>query len=144
VRALVRSSVLTSLLLAVPAAAWAANLNAMPSATTVPEPVPGHHVAIHGEPQIDDVQWQHASPQIHPGSLLEATVVTSNNVGYVEGRIRYWNVIFRNVSPGRFHATYRVPLLPPSAVGTWDVAIIARSVDGVEVKRTYQFNYSYF
>jgi hypothetical protein len=134
---------LTSLLLAVPGAATAATPDAMPSATTVPEPVPGHHVAIHGEPQINDVEW-HATRQIHPGSLIEATVLTSNNVGYVEGRIRYWNVIFRNVAPGRFHAKYRVPLLPPSALGTWNVAIIARSVDGVEVKRTYQFNYSYF
>lgn len=121
-----------------------ASSSAMPVATTEPQPVPGHHVAIHGEPQIRDVEWEHATPQIHPGSVIEATVVTSTNVGYVEGRVRYWNVIFENIAPGRFHALYRVPFLPPNALGAWSVELIARSVDGVEVKRTYQFNYSYF
>ena len=71
-------------------------------------------------------------------------MLTSDNVGYVEARLRYWNVVFRQTAPGRFDLSYRVPLLPPVALGSWEIAVIARSIDGVEVKRTYRFAYHYF
>src|SRR5476651_2038712 len=48
----------------------------------------------HGFPEIHDVQFT-SSAQLRPGSSLQATVVTSPNVRYVEGRVKYWNVIFR-------------------------------------------------
>jgi hypothetical protein len=35
-------------------------------------------------------------------------------------------------------------MLPPTALGHWDFEVIARSVDGVEVKRTFPIHYSYF
>jgi hypothetical protein len=114
----------------------------IPGSPSAPEPTAVHHEPIHGEPEIRDVLW-HAPDALHPGSVVDATVLTSANVGYVEGRIRYWNVIFRNVAPGTFALHYRVPLLPPSALGTWNVKVIARSIDGVEVQRTFQFTYHY-
>lgn len=116
----------------------------IPGTPTVPEPTPVHHVAVHGEPEIADVEWGDTEPILHPGSVIAATVITSDNVGYVEARVRFWNVVFRHTAPGRFELNYRVPLLPPAALGSWQVAVIARSIDGVEVKRTYRFAYHYF
>ena len=97
----------------------------------------------HGFPEIHDVEFT-SSAQLHPGSSLVATVVTSPNVGYVEGRVKYWNVAFIQTTPGHFSLRYRVPMLPPQALGHWDLEVIARSVDGVEVKRTYPVTYKYF
>jgi hypothetical protein len=97
----------------------------------------------HGFPEIHDVHFT-SSSKLHPGTALEATVETSDNVGYVEGRVKYWNVAFTQIAPGKFALSYRVPMLPPSAIGAWDLQVIARSVDGVEIKRTYPVKYSYF
>lgn len=96
----------------------------------------------HGFPQIEGVHWT-SSADLHPGSRLQATVETSTNVGYVEGRVKYWNVAFDQVAPGKFRLSYRIPLLPPNALGHWDLEVIARSVDGVEVKRTFSVTYAY-
>ena len=115
----------------------------MPSVTTVPQPTPVEHEAVHGEPDISDIKWL-ASPQVHPGSIVDATVFTTDNVVYVEARYKVWNLIFQTVGPGQFHLRYRVPFLPPWAIGTWPISVIARSVDGVEVKRVYVFHYRYF
>jgi hypothetical protein len=97
----------------------------------------------HGFPEIQSVQFT-STAQLHPGTSLEATVQTSGNVGYVEGRVKYWNVAFVESAPGKFTLNYRVPMLPPTALGHWDFEVIARSVDGVEVKRTFPIHYSYF
>jgi hypothetical protein len=97
----------------------------------------------HGFPEIRDVHFD-SSAQLHPGTSLHATVETSANVGYVEGRVKYWNVAFRETAPGTFALNYRVPMLPPTALGHWDFEVIARSVDGVEVKRTFPVSYHYF
>ena len=97
----------------------------------------------HGFPEIHDVQFT-TSSQLRPGSLIQATVVTSDNINHVEGRVKYWNVIFRQLGPGKFDLNYRVPFLPPSALGHWDLEVIARSIDGVEAKRTFPVTYKYF
>jgi hypothetical protein len=97
----------------------------------------------HGFPEIHDVHFT-SSAQLRPGTSLQATVDTSPNVKYVEGRVKYWNVAFRETSAGKFDINYRVPFLPPSALGHWDLEVIARSVDGVEVKRTFPVTYRYF
>lgn len=97
----------------------------------------------HGFPEIHDVEFT-SSAQLHPGTSLQATVVTSDNVTYVEGRVKYWNVAFRQTAPGKFALVYRVPMLPPAALGHWDLQVIARSIDGVEVKRTFSVTYNYF
>jgi hypothetical protein len=96
----------------------------------------------HGFPAIQNVDWQ-SPPALHPGSRVQATVVTSSNVHYVEGRIKFWNFPFREIGPGKFSLDYRVPLLPPNAWGRWDVDVIARSIDGVEVKRSYPVTYGW-
>jgi len=97
----------------------------------------------HGFPEIHAVQFT-TSPRLHPGTSIQATVETSENVYYVEGRVKYWNVAFRQVAPGKFALNYRVPLLPPDALGNWDLQVIARSVDGVEIKRDFPVTYHYF
>jgi len=97
----------------------------------------------HGFPEIHDVQFT-SSPKLRPGVSLKATVETSDNVTYVEGRVKYWNVPFQQVAPGRFNIDYRVPWLPPGALGHWDLQVIARSIDGVEVHRAFSVTYSYF
>jgi hypothetical protein len=96
-----------------------------------------------GPETIVDVQW-HSSPQVHPGSLVEATVLTSDDIGYVEGHIRSWSINFVKVAPGKFQLRYRVPLLPPMALGTWNVDVIAHSMDGISVRRVYRITYRYF
>ena len=97
----------------------------------------------HGFPEIEDVDWS-APATVHPGTRIAATVVTSSNVHYVEGRVKYWNVALTEIAPGRFKLNYRIPLLPPSAIGHWNVEVIARSVDGVETKRSFPVTYTYF
>lgn len=97
----------------------------------------------HGFPEIHDVEFT-SNAQLHPGTSLVATVVTSPNVAYVEGRVKYWNVAFQQTALGKFSLNYRVPMLPPAALGHWDFEVIARSVDGVEVKRTFPVTYHYF
>lgn len=97
----------------------------------------------HGFPEIRDVEFT-SSSQLRPGTLLNATVDTSDNVTYVEGRVKYWNAPFTQVGPGRFHINYKVPFLPPTALGRWNLEVIARSIDGVEVKRTFPVVYNYF
>lgn|GEM_PF-1452380 len=97
----------------------------------------------HGFPEIHDVAFT-SSAELRPGTSLVATVVTSANVVYVEGRVKYWNVPFHQAGPGKFDIDYRVPFLPPGALGHWDLEVIARSVDGVEVKRTFPVTYRYF
>jgi hypothetical protein len=66
------------------------------------------------------------------------------NIIHVEARVKYWNVIFQQTAPGKFVLSYRVPLLPPAALGHWDLEVIARSIDGVEAKRTFPVTYKYF
>ena len=97
----------------------------------------------HGFPEIHDVHFT-SSNRLRPGTALEATVETTTNVHYVEGRVKYWNVVFTETSPGKFTLSYKVPFLPPGALGHWDLEVIARSVDGVEVKRSFPVKYSYF
>ena len=97
----------------------------------------------HGFPEIHDVQFT-SSAQLHPGASLQATVVTSANINHVEARVKYWNVIFQQTAPGKFVLSYKVPLLPPAALGHWDLEVVARSVDGVEAKRTFPVTYNYF
>jgi hypothetical protein len=58
--------------------------------------------------------------------------------------VKYWNVAFHETGTGKFDINYRVPFLPPSAIGHWDLEVIARSIDGVEVKRTFPVTYRYF
>ena len=97
----------------------------------------------HGFPEIHDVQFTN-SAQLRPGTSLQATVVTSANINHVEARVKYWNVIFQQTAPGKFVLSYKVPFLPPAALGHWDLDVIARSVDGVEAKRTFPVTYHYF
>ncbi len=65
----------------------------------------------HGFPEIQNVAFT-SSDQLRPGTSLQATVVTSPNVIYVEGRVKYWNVPFRQTASGKFDINYRVPFLP--------------------------------
>ena len=97
----------------------------------------------HGFPEIHDVHFT-SSAQLHPGTAIAATVTTSANINHVEARVKYWNVIFQQTGPGRFELNYRVPLLPPAALGHWELEVIARSIDGVEAKRTFPVTYNYF
>jgi hypothetical protein len=101
------------------------------------------HPPEHGFPEIHNVEFT-SSAQLRPGTSLVATVVTSPNVTYVEGRVKYWNVPFHQTASGKFDINYRVPFLPPAALGHWDLEVIARSIDGVEVKRTFPVTYHYF
>jgi hypothetical protein len=96
----------------------------------------------HGFPAIIDVAW--TSTKIKPGSTLEATATTSPNVGYVEGRYKDWNMPFERVGLGKFRLAYKVPFLPPFLIGNWKIDVVARSVDGVEVRRRFAFSYGYF
>jgi hypothetical protein len=89
------------------------------------------------------IEW--ATPaQVHPGSLVEVTVLTSDDIGYVELHVRTWSVNLDKLAPGKFRLHYRVPLLPPAALGNWNIDLIAHSMGGVAVKRVYHVTYRYF
>jgi hypothetical protein len=96
----------------------------------------------HGFPAIDDVRW--TTLDVRPGTTLEADVTTSTNIDHVEGRYRDWDLAFTQLGLGRFHLTYKVPWLPPFLIGHWKIDVIARSIDGVEAKRSFDFRYRYF
>ena len=89
----------------------------------------------HGFPEIHDVQFT-GSARLHPGTSLQATVVTSDNVGYVEARIDYRALPMHQDGPGKFSLSYTVPWwLPWWLRHKWTLQIIARSVDGIETKQ---------
>jgi hypothetical protein len=97
----------------------------------------------HGYPVIENVHW--TSTHVHPGNELRADVITSPNVGYVEGRYKDWNLVFDRINNGRqFHLVYRVPPLPPFMLGHYTIDVIARSVDGVEIRQSFDFTYTYW
>ena len=96
----------------------------------------------HGFPVIDTVHW--TSMTVKPGSVLQADVTTSINIDYVEGRYKDWNFQFTQLGLGKFHLTYHVPVLPPFLIGKWKIDVIARSVDGVEARKSFDFSYTYF
>lgn len=93
--------------------------------------------------KILGVQWG-APARVRPGSVVEAEVSTSPDIGYVELHVRWWSFNLEKLGPGKFHLHYRVPLLPPNALGTWDVEVIAHSADGSASKRVYRVTYGYF
>jgi hypothetical protein len=92
---------------------------------------------------ILSVKWN-TPAQVHPGSLVEAEVLTSDDIGYVELHLRWWSFNLERVAPGKFRLRYRVPLLPPNALGSWEIELIAHSVDGSAAKRVYHISYRYF
>jgi hypothetical protein len=95
-----------------------------------PSPVP-----IHGMPRILAVSIPPDS-NFHAGQTIRGTVETSPNVGYVEARIQYRNTPLHYDRLGEFSLIYTIPWwLPPWLRHTWTVQIIARSIDGVEVKQ---------
>ena len=95
----------------------------------------------HGFPVIEDVHI--SSLQAHPGQYVDGEIRTSPNVGYVEARVRNYNAALPMKSLGHFMLHYKVPWLPPFLVGHWTLQVIARSVDGVEVKRELPLSYQY-
>ncbi len=113
----------------------------------IPQATPETKAAIaagrppeHGYPAIENVEW--ASTAIKPGSMFEGTVTTSANVSFVQGHYRKWDFTFAQVAPGRFHIAYKAPWLPFMR-GHWGIDVVARSVDGVEVRKHYVFSYGY-
>jgi hypothetical protein len=95
----------------------------------------------HGFPVILSVNWSTFS--LTPGVHLEADVETSINIDYVEGRYKDWNMAFTQTGLGKFHLSYKVPWLPPFLIGHWPIDVIARSDDGVEVRKHFVFVYKY-
>jgi hypothetical protein len=97
-----------------------------------PSPVP-----IHGMPKILAISMP-ADRSFHAGQTIRGTVETSPNVGYVEARIDYRNQPLRPDGVGKFVLAYTIPWwLPPWLRHKWTLQIIARSIDGVEVKEDF-------
>jgi hypothetical protein len=97
-----------------------------------PSPLP-----IHGLPRILTVDFP-ADRDFHAGQTIRASVTTSANVGYVEARVQYRNAPLHRDALGRFSLSYTIPWwLPPWLRHEWTLQIIARSVDGVEVKQEF-------
>jgi hypothetical protein len=95
-----------------------------------PGPVP-----IHGLPKILAITMP-ADHNFHAGQTIRGTVETSPNVGYVEARVNYRNQPLHQDGVGKFSLAYTIPWwLPPWLRHDWTLQIIARSVDGVEVKQ---------
>jgi len=132
--------------LAVVALAVALLAQAESPTTAPPQPVsaaatPGdelRHVGAtpppHGYPQIHAVAL--SATEIRAGSRVHGSVVTSENVGYVEARVDNYNVAMHPDGPGHFSLAYTVPWwLPPWLRHAYTLQIVARSVDGVETIR---------
>jgi hypothetical protein len=97
-----------------------------------PSPIP-----VHGLPKILAISMP-ADRNFHAGQTIRGSVETSPNVGYVEARIQYRNQPMRQEGVGKFTLAYTIPWwLPPWLRHAWTLQIIARSVDGVEVKEEF-------
>jgi len=91
----------------------------------------------HGLPQILAVSIP-ADRNFHAGQTIRGMVSTSANVGYVEARVQYQNAPLHHDGVGKFSLAYTIPWwLPPWVRHDWTLQIIARSVDGVEVKQEF-------
>jgi hypothetical protein len=95
-----------------------------------------------GYPAIVDIAWSTTS--VHPHTTLEAIVTTSTNVNFVGGEYLSWTLRFDQIGPGKFHLKYPIPVLPPFLLGHWTINVVARTSDGVEVRRKSTLSYSYF
>jgi hypothetical protein len=94
-------------------------------------------VPIHGMPQILNISMP-ADRNFHAGQTIRGTVETSSNVGYVEARVQYRNQPLHRDGVGKFSLAYTIPWwLPPWLRHGWTLQIIARSIDGVEVKENF-------
>jgi hypothetical protein len=90
----------------------------------------------HGEPKILSVSLSRMD--VAPGQSVTARVATTPNVGYVEARVENYNQALKRQSTGKFALSYTVPLYLAPMVWlkhAWTLQIIARSVDGVEVRK---------
>jgi hypothetical protein len=97
-----------------------------------PSPLP-----IHGMPRILAVSMP-ADRNFHAGQTIRGSVETSPNVGYVEARIQYRNQPMQRDGVGKFSLAYTIPWwLPPWLRHAYTLQIIARSVDGIEVKEEF-------
>jgi hypothetical protein len=112
-------------------AALAIALAAGPLADASPAPPP------HGFPEIEALHI--SATDIHPGQTLTGWVETSDNVSYVEARIDYRNTPLQHDGAGHFSLRYTVPWwLPPWLRHAYTLQIVARSVDGVETRKSLQ------
>ncbi len=98
---------------------------------------PASPVPVHGLPKILAIDLP-ADRDFHAGQTIRGTVTTSTNVGYVEARVQYRNSPMHQDGPGKFSLAYTIPWwLPPWLRHGWTLQIIARSIDGVEVKEYF-------
>jgi hypothetical protein len=77
--------------------------------------------------------------EVRPGDSITGQVQTTPDVGYVEARIGNYNAAFTRTGVGKFSFAYTVPqylAMMPWFKHAWSVQIIARSVTGVEVRKT--------
>jgi hypothetical protein len=81
-----------------------------------------------------------SSLNVTAGDTVKGRVATSSNVGYVEARVESRNQAMHQDAPGKFSLSYQVPWqlrYLPFLHHEWTLQVIARSIDGVEVKRYY-------
>ncbi len=103
-------------------------------AESAPQPSP---LPIHGMPKILAITMP-ATRDFYAGQTIRGSVQTSTNVGYVEARIQYRNQALHRDGIGKFSLAYTIPWwLPPWLRHAWTLQIIARSIDGVEVKEYF-------
>jgi hypothetical protein len=116
----------------------AVSTGALAEPTPAPSPEPQvSPVPLHGMPRILAISIP-ADRNFHAGQTIRGTVETSPNVGYVEARIQYRNQPLHRDSIGKFSLAYTIPWwLPPWLRHDWTLQIIARSIDGVEVKQYF-------
>jgi hypothetical protein len=86
----------------------------------------------HGMPAIHT--YDISERVIHSFDTVRGHVETSENVGYVEARITNYALPMTRDGVGRFSLAYKVPWIPFWLHRSYTLQIIARSVDGVEVK----------
>jgi len=97
----------------------------------------------HGEPKIVSVFFSALNEKtgtldVRAGETVTGRVITSPNVGYVEARVETHNQAMHQDGAGKFSLVYTVPWwLPFWLRHGWTFQVIARSIDGVEVKRYY-------
>jgi len=110
---------------------------AVPSTTFADESPRPSPLPVHGMPRILAVSMPD-NLNFHAGQTVRGSVETSPNVGYVEARIQYRGTPFHQDGVGKFSLAYTIPWwLPPWLRHKWTLQIIARSVDGVEVKQEF-------
>jgi hypothetical protein len=81
--------------------------------------------------QAPQIVWAAIDPKpVHPGDVVEATVLTTPDIVAVEARVAHFTFAIPQLEPGKFRQAGRVPKIARFFHGTYHVTFVGRCSDG--------------